>query len=64
MTKREEQELAEATRRVVARWTTMTHADRTARLKAAGILDEAGELSRRYREPSTDGDARTASPSR
>jgi hypothetical protein len=64
MTKREEQELADATRRVVARWSAMTDADRTERLKAAGILDEAGELSPRYRVPSNDGDARTAAPSR
>ncbi|MEZ4240358.1 MAG: hypothetical protein R3F59_30235 [Myxococcota bacterium] len=63
MTKREEQELADATRRVVARWSAMTDADRTERLKAAGILDEAGELSPRYRAPSADGKARANSAS-
>lgn len=64
MTRLEQQELAEATRRFVARWSTMTDADRTERLKAAGILDESGALSPRYRTTSTDGDARTAALSR
>lgn len=50
MTKREEQELADATRRVVAGWVGMTDADRIERLKAAGILDDAGELAPRYRD--------------
>ena len=64
MTRLEQQELAEATRRFVARWSTMTDADRTARLKAAGILDETGALAPRYRTSSTDGDAHTAAPAR
>lgn len=54
MNKRQEQELAEATRRVAARWRTMSHADRAVRLKAAGILDDAGELAPRYRASSSD----------
>lgn len=64
MTKREEEELADATRQFVARWSAMSDADRTERLKAAGILDEAGELSRRYRAPAADGTARTTASSR
>jgi hypothetical protein len=64
MTRHEEQELAEVTRRAVARWNTLTPADRAARLKAAGILDETGELSRRYRSTSTDADGHAAAPSR
>ena len=65
MTKREEQELADATRRVVARWSAMTDAERTERLKAAGILDDNGELSPRYRTSSgVEGKARTTSASR
>lgn len=64
MTKREEQELAEATRRFVARWRTMNDAERTERLKAAGILDDDGELAPRYRAPSTDEDPRAANTSR
>ena len=62
MTKREEQELAEATRRFIARWSAMTDAERTERLKAAGILDDNGELSARYRAPSADGDSPAAVP--
>lgn len=49
MTNREEQDLASATGRVVARWKAMSQADRIGRLKAAGILDEDGDLSARYR---------------
>ncbi len=59
MTNREEQELAEATRQVVARWRAMTDAERTAQLQSAGILDEAGELAPRYRSPSTGARAQT-----
>jgi hypothetical protein len=59
MTKREEQELADATHRIVARWRTLSVGERTERLQAAGILDAAGELAPRYRAPSTDG-ARSA----
>jgi len=53
MTNHEDQELADATRRFVARWSTMSDVERTERLQAAGILDENGELSPRYRTPST-----------
>jgi hypothetical protein len=59
MTKREEQELALATGRIVARWSAMSHADRIGRLKAAGILDDAGDLSPRYR--SSPGDEKPTS---
>jgi hypothetical protein len=49
MNKREAAELAEATRKIVARWQTLSHAERSERLKAAGILDEQGHLAARYR---------------
>lgn len=64
MTKREEQELAEATRRFIARWDAMTDAKRTERLKAAGILDDNGELSARYRTSSNDEKPRATSAAR
>ena len=61
MTKREEQDLVDATRRVVARWTDLSHDERIVRLKVAGILDDAGELSARYRPPSNAEKARVRS---
>ena len=64
MTKREVQELVGTTQRVVERWSVMSHADRTARLKAAGMLDDAGELSQRYWAPSKDDKPRAAWASR
>jgi hypothetical protein len=42
----------------------MTDADRTERLKEAGILDEAGDHSPRYRDPASDGKVRATSASR
>ncbi len=60
MTKREAEELAEVTRRIVARWATMTEAERTLRLQAAGILDATGEFAERYRNGPSEAEPKAA----